>query len=1142
MIQWLLGDSFSPGFLPRSWAHPVFGYLLAILLQVLSVVVLTLLVQAFPSFRFPSTLDLLVVLLVALGWGTGPSILATITGAVLLILFILPPTFSLEMSRPEDVIGVCLYVGAGLAVSVLASQVQRSRYRALALAQRLEAIVEAIPDSVVIYDRQGRSVQYNQAARATVPAEGQYITLADMPRELSLCTVNGEPLRLEEVPLARALQGETITGMEMSISYRTTNDQQRHFVAVSAAPLRGINASIDGAVTVTRDVSALRQAERSAAELARQLEAIFTAMTDAMTVYDRDGQILRMNPAARVLFSLADWPEPDLSRPISERMALFTLLDGEGHPLPPELWPARRLLSGEVLTGTQAVDLLIQSPDGRTVLASVSGAPLYDADGTIIGAVTIARDMTERRRLEAAGREAARARDEQARLLEAIVESIPDALCVNDSAGAPLLMNSAGRALLGDERLLDVRIFAAHLGKDIEVFDENGHPLSFEQWPVSRILAGEVLTSATAADIRYCAPNGRETEVSITGGPIRGEDGRIIGAVTAARDVTERRTLERRVRTAEREEAERASQLEAIFEAITDLLLVYDKQGQLIRVNEAARQFDALPMSPEQRIRPASQRMSGYLVRDTKNQLLSEEHIPVFRILKGEVLSSTYAEDVRLSLPDGRDVQLSVTGAPIRDRREEITGAVLICRDVTERRALEQRTQAALEALLAMAQTIVQSQDPAQGEAEREESGTTRPLPAVPPTTAVVTRLAELTRNVLGCKRLSLMQVEPGTERLRPLSVVGLSPEQEQQWWAEQEQQDVRLSDGSDPTLVRRLRAGEVLLLDLTQPPYRDQPNPYGIRQMLIAPMLLDNSLVGFISLDYGGLDHVYTQQEMDLTSAVAKLATMVLERERLLQERAKAQAQTLALQEANRRMNAFLSIAGHEIRTPLTSIKANVQLTQRTLTRVLERETLSESLRTALNRARDFLERANRQVNIQSRLVRDLLDVSRIETDQLTMRVERCDLVPLVRQTIEDQRPLPPERRIDLVIDTPETVNVLVDPDRIGQVIGNYLSNALKYSEGLYPVEVRLERDSHPESVRLSVRDQGPGLSPSEQQRIWERFYRVPGIEVKSGSGVGLGLGLHISRIIIEQLGGQVGVESKEGEGSTFWFTLPIA
>ena len=77
---------------------------------------------------------------------------------------------------------------------------------------------------------------------------------------------------------------------------------------------------------------------------------------------------------------------------------------------------------------------------------------------------------------------------------------------------------------------------------------------------------------------------------------------------------------------------------------------------------------------------------------------------------------------------------------------------------------------------------------------------------------------------------------------------------------------------------------------------------------------------------------------------------------------------------------------------------------------------------------------------------------------------------------------------------------------------------------------------------VRVRVRDNGPGLPLTEQQRIWERFYRVEGIEAKTGSGVGLGLGLHICRRIIERQGGQVGVESSPGHGSTFWFTLPLA
>lgn len=228
------------------------------------------------------------------------------------------------------------------------------------------------------------------------------------------------------------------------------------------------------------------------------------------------------------------------------------------------------------------------------------------------------------------------------------------------------------------------------------------------------------------------------------------------------------------------------------------------------------------------------------------------------------------------------------------------------------------------------------------------------------------------------------------------------------------------------------------------------------------------------------------------------------------------------------RQKDEFLSIASHELKTPLTTLKILTQLTHKRLVKAgaLEAE---QTLR---------MERA---IGRMERLVNDLLDVSRLDSGKIALRTERFDLVALCRQVAEEQMAAS-DRPVALNLPA-APVEVEADPDRISQVLTNLISNALKYSAERSAVSLRLARQSEPaDTVTVAVHDAGAGIPPDALPHLFERFYRVPGVQVQSGSGVGLGLGLYISKEIVERHGGHIWAESAVGAGSTFSFTLPIS
>jgi signal transduction histidine kinase len=257
------------------------------------------------------------------------------------------------------------------------------------------------------------------------------------------------------------------------------------------------------------------------------------------------------------------------------------------------------------------------------------------------------------------------------------------------------------------------------------------------------------------------------------------------------------------------------------------------------------------------------------------------------------------------------------------------------------------------------------------------------------------------------------------------------------------------------------------------------------------------------------------SEREMQLMDLYAQVAADALENARLYQ----------AAQDAIQVRDQFLSMAAHELKTPLTALFGNAQLLQRRM----ERDgtgtgPIAKAVRVIVAQAK----------RLNAMLVR-LLDVSHIERGRLSLERAPLDVCALVRRVVEEIQPTCVTHQLDC-----QTARdpVILDGDavRLGQVVQNLLSNAIKYSPAGGPIVVRVEHDD--EQARLLVTDRGIGIPQQEQPRLFHRFYRASNAEQQMS---GMGLGLYMVKEIVTLHGGTVDVESDEHTGSTFRVCLPL-
>lgn len=270
---------------------------------------------------------------------------------------------------------------------------------------------------------------------------------------------------------------------------------------------------------------------------------------------------------------------------------------------------------------------------------------------------------------------------------------------------------------------------------------------------------------------------------------------------------------------------------------------------------------------------------------------------------------------------------------------------------------------------------------------------------------------------------------------------------------------------------------------------------------------------------DETGMPYCVLHTASDVTDMVnAKKAIKETE----LQREALDQEQLLISIKEERQKNDFISMVSHELKTPLTSISAYVQLMQnRSLTDLFIVNTL---------------DKVQKQIRKMSSMITSFLNVSRLESGEIHLNLSHFDLDKLISDLVEDLRLVHPANQINYAADKPKLI--YADKDKIDSVISNLISNAVKYSDQGSTVSVQSEALEN--EVHVAVADNGIGIQAHDLEKLFDRFYRVENQQTKTISG--FGIGLYLSAEIINLHHGKIWAESTYGAGSTFHFSLPVS
>jgi PAS domain S-box-containing protein len=847
-----------------------------------------------------------------------------------------------------------------------------------------------------------------------------------------------------------------------------------------------------------------------------RLATIVDSSDDAIIGKDLDTIITSWNPGAQRLYGYT--AAEVVGRPISLLIP----------PDRPDELPAimERLKRGERIEHyeTQRV-----RRDGARLDVSVSISPIKDSAGRIIGAASVARDITvrrleEQRHLEVLAREqAARARAERAvnrtARLQLITEGLAQALTVAEIAqvlierGLPGVGAVAGSVgLLSDD------------GKIIEVIGALGYPE-----PIAREFQRQPVAGATplAEAVRAGVPIWREldgTDDERFGDFLRRAqaypsgaalpliaDGRVIGAIGLS--FHEQRTFNedergfmltlagqcaqavQRVRLYENERASR-EQLDAILGGVVDGVLVQRADGSFAYANDAAARMAGFDSAADYLSASASEISRRLTVLDADGQPLPHEELPSRRAPRGEEAPERVIHYRREDTGEARWTR--TRSRTVRGVGGELL-AISLFHDVTDEVRSRERLRFLAEAGSRLASTL-----------EVDET---------------LTAIVQVASTTLADWAVVLLVDEDG--RVQHLASAHRDPSKDPLIG---ELHERHLQHASQARLLwRAIQTGEAILvpevsLDMMAQTELDPERlallqALGISSLLYAPLVGPEGVQGAIALFMAESRRRFGEEDRAIAIEIARRASLALDNARLYRQ----------TRDAVHARDEFLSIASHELRTPVTAISGVAQLALRSY----RRGTLDDA---RLARVLEQLVRGSQRL---ATLTEDLLDVSRLQSGRFELRLELLDVPSFVIDLVERYRANLGERHTLVLKPDNESLVVRADSARLEQVLANLLGNAIKYSPEGGSIVVAVSRDGA--GVRVGVRDAGIGLPPGTEETIFQAFGRAPNAAHRQIQG--LGLGLFICRQIMDRHGGRIWAESPgEDQGTTLQIWLPLA